>query len=126
MAILNAPVFVTGSARDARWLEAGLTLLLKERRDNVQHDHPPRLFELLSELHRLADPNGGRGTQPNATQLVATEGEIDSMSVMETSRRLGVSGAMVRRRCQDESLIALKVGGRWRIHPESVKQLEAQ
>jgi excisionase family DNA binding protein len=126
MALLDAPVFVTGSPRDARWLEAGLTLLLRSRRDDGQHDHPPRLLELLSELHALADPTSRRQTPPNATDLVAPGGQVASMSVMETSQRLGVGGSMVRRRCDDGSLVAVKVGGKWRIHPVSVEQLEAK
>jgi excisionase family DNA binding protein len=126
MAILEGPLFATASQRDATWLEAGLSLLVKERRADGLHDHPPRLFELMSELHGLAEPTAFRGTQPNATDLVASESGFDSLSVDETAKRLDVSGAMVRRRCQDESLIALKVGGRWRIHPESVRQLEAK
>ena len=33
---------------------------------------------------------------------------------------------MVRRRCQDESLVALKVNNQWRNHPKSVEKLEAK
>ena len=126
MAILDGPLFATASPRDGRWLEAGLTLLVKQRRANGQHDHPARLFELMSELHKLANPTASRGTQPNATDLVSPKSGIASMSVNETAKRLEVSGQMVRRRCQDESLVSVKVGGRWRIHPESVQQLEAK
>jgi excisionase family DNA binding protein len=126
MAYISAGIFLTGSARDARWLEAGLSLLLKQRIESGQHDHPARLFELLSELHGVADPTAGRGTQPSATDLVAPEGRIDSMSVMEAAERLGVSGAMVRRRCDDGSLVALKTKNQWRIHPKSVEQLETK
>jgi|GEM_PF-4024899 excisionase family DNA binding protein len=126
MAILDAPAFVTISPRDCRWLEHGLSLLLKERRANGQHDHPKRLFELLSELHTLADPTARRGMQPSATDLVAADSGIDSMSVMEAAKRLKVSGAMVRRGCDDGSLVAVKSNNQWRIHPESVQRLEAR
>jgi hypothetical protein len=126
MAILHAPAFITASARDCRWLEAGLTLLLKERRANGQRDHPPRLLLLKSELHALAVPAAPSERNRMQSELVTTGGRFGSLSVNESAKRLDVSGAMVRGRCGDESLVSVKVGGRWRIHPESVEQLEAK
>lgn len=123
MAILTADIFVTNSARDARWLEAGLMLLLNQRRGDGLHDHPPRLFELISELHSLADP----AAVASATSAATKWSGFDSLSVSETAKRLKVSGAMVRRRCDDGSLVAVKsTKGQWRIQPESVERLEAK
>jgi excisionase family DNA binding protein len=120
MPFVSGPVFVTNNPAVARWLEAGLTLLLEKSRADGKRDHEQLLFDTLSELHSLSGPKLGPKLKVSQT------GRFASMTVMEAAQRLGVTEQMVRRYCNDGPLEAVKSGKSWLIDLRSVEQMEAK
>ena len=126
MALLSGSIFITASPSDALWLEHGITLILAERRRDGQRFHPPRLLEMQSELHALAETIDRHAAKPNATELVSQNGSSGTMNPVKASELLGISPQMVRRDCASGVLSAVKVRGSWRVDAASVEAHRAE